>query len=63
MSGIDPRVRELFTHLRQVVDIIEDLMLRRSIAPVQQPEPRQPAPFPSAPSAPQKLAYSIKEVR
>jgi len=62
MNDVDPRVRELFTHLRRIVDITEDLMLRSSIAPAQQTEPRQPAPFPSAPSTSQKLAYSIKEV-
>jgi hypothetical protein len=42
---------------------IEDLMLRLSIAPAQQPEPQQSGPFPSASSIPLKLVYSIKEVR
>jgi hypothetical protein len=32
MTSVDPRVRELFVHLRRVVDIIEGLMLRPSTA-------------------------------
>jgi excisionase family DNA binding protein len=65
MSSVDPRVRELFTHVRRVVDIIEELMLRPHAAPVQQnrPEARQLPPSPSPPTIPPKLAYSIKEVR
>ena len=63
MSSIDPSVRELFTHVRRVVDIVETLMLRSSTAPVPQHQPRQPEPLPSPPSIPQKLAYSVKEVR
>jgi excisionase family DNA binding protein len=65
MSSVDPRVRELFIHLRRTVDIIEELMLRRSVTPAQQnqPEARQAQTSPSQPSIPHKLAYSIKEVR
>jgi excisionase family DNA binding protein len=65
MSSVDPRVRELFIHLRRTVDIIEELMLRRAVTPAQQnqPEARQAQPSPSQPSIPHKFAYSIKEVR
>lgn len=63
MSGVDPRVRELFGHFRRTLDIIEELMLGQSAAPARQnrPESRQPPPPP--PPIPRKVAYSIKEVR
>jgi excisionase family DNA binding protein len=63
MSSTDARVRELFTHIRRALDIMEELMHRQSVVPAQQsrPEVRQSPPSPT--SAPKKLAYSIKEVR
>jgi excisionase family DNA binding protein len=65
MSNVDPRIRELFTDVRRTIDIIEELMLRPSATRVPQmrPEERVPPPFPSPPTIPQKIAYSIREVR
>jgi hypothetical protein len=65
MGVVDPRIRELFAHVRRTIDIIEELVVRPSVAPEQQsrPEARQPPPPQSPPSIPQKLAYSIKEAR
>jgi excisionase family DNA binding protein len=65
MRSVDPRVRELFAHVRRAIDIIEELMLRPSAAPVQEmrAEERVPPPFSSPSAIPQKIAYSIREVR
>jgi excisionase family DNA binding protein len=63
--SVDPRVRELFVHLRRAVDLIEELVPRLSVASVQQArsELREAHPSPSPPFNPPKLAYSIKEIR
>lgn len=65
MSSVEPRVRELFVHLRRAMDVIEELILRSAPSPVQQsrPETRQARPPQEPPLMPHKLAYSIKEVR
>jgi excisionase family DNA binding protein len=65
MSSVDPRVRELFVHLRKAMDVIEELMLRSVPSAVQQgrSETQQPQPPREPPQMSQKLAYSIKEVR
>lgn len=63
MSGVDPRVRELFAHFRRALDIIEELMLEPSAAPARQNRPNSRQPPPSPPPIPRKVAYSIKEVR
>jgi hypothetical protein len=60
-SCVDPHLRELFVHLRQAVDPIEELVVWPSTTPVQQsrPEPRQPQPSVSPPTN-LKLAFSMK---
>jgi len=65
MNRSDARIIELFTNVRRVIDIIEELMLRPSAEPVQQTRPAasEPPPFPSPSSIPLKFAYSIREVR
>jgi excisionase family DNA binding protein len=64
MRNTDPRVRELFSHVRQAVNILEDLLLR-SLPTAEQPQRVETKSTPRdlpAPAMPQKLAYSIKEV-
>ena len=64
MRNTDPRVHDLFNHVRQAVNILEDLLLR-PLPTAEQPqrvETRSTSRDPSAPAMPQKLAYSIKEV-
>jgi len=60
----DPRLGELFHHVRQAVDILEDLLTHP--AATAEPPPRAEAKSPqselAAPAIPDKLAYSIKEV-
>jgi excisionase family DNA binding protein len=63
MSSVDPRVRELFVHLRRAVDIIEELTVRPYEPPVQRRPGATKPPPPPSPPIPVKLAYSIKEVR
>lgn len=67
MRDTDPRVHELFIHLHQALDALEQMMLRPHWPTT---EPRQEAasekPAPAAPSIPAdepKLAYTVKEVR
>lgn len=64
MNSTDTTVRELFHHVRQVVNILEELMLRPSPPPEPAPgrEAKPPPPDRPAPAMSQKLAYSIKEV-
>lgn len=61
MSSVDPRVRDLFVHLRKAMDVIEELLLRPVPSPVQQSRPETQLPREAQVS--HKLAYSIKEVR
>ena len=65
MHSTDARERELFHHMRRVVDLLEDIGLRP--LPPQADAKQNPETKPSAadrPGAalPQKMAYSIKEV-
>ncbi|KRQ09152.1 helix-turn-helix domain-containing protein [Bradyrhizobium manausense] len=63
MRNRDAQVRELFSHIRRFVDILEDIALRPLPQEVEQrPEARPPAQDRPVPELPQKLAYSIKEV-
>lgn len=66
MRDSDPRVNDLFIHLRQALDALEQIMLRphRIVA-----EPKEDAtkekPAPAAPTIPTddpKLAYTVKQV-
>jgi len=61
MHNRDAQVRELFNHVRQTVDLLEDIMLWPLLREVQQNQETRPSP-PPAPELPQKMAYSIKEV-
>jgi excisionase family DNA binding protein len=73
MKRGDPRVQQLFSHLRQILDILEDM----AIHPHHHPEtgqPSSPAPTPKVPTAapipaatttqpPTPLLVSVKEAR
>jgi excisionase family DNA binding protein len=61
-SSTDPRVREMFIHIRRAVDVLEEL-LKPSLAPVQQPEAQQAQPPPPPSASLENFAYTIKEVR
>ena len=65
MKRADPRINQLFHHLRQAVDILEQVMLDPHSLPIpdRAPPPKpvnrpQPSNF-----DPTKLAYTVKEVR
>src|SRR5258708_2867693 len=63
MKRGDPRVAELFVHVRRAVEILEKLALHpmnESLTAPSQPVPRK-AGLPPA-IEPERLAYSIKEV-
>jgi len=67
MRDTDPRIHELFVHLRQALDVFEQIMLRphRPTAESRQEaanEKSAPA-TPPIPADEPKLAYSVKEVR
>jgi hypothetical protein len=63
MSNRNAQVRELFSHIRRVADLLEDIALRPLPQEVEQrPEARPPARDRTAAELPQKLAYSIKDV-
>lgn len=65
MSIADPRIRELFNYVRRAIDILEELALHPPVAPEQlkRQETENTAADRSQPANPQKVAYSIKEVR
>lgn len=61
-GGGDPRLRQLFQTLRSALDLVEDIVLR----PLPEPSPpASPSPRPRLPVSPtpQKLAFSIREIR
>jgi hypothetical protein len=67
MRDTDPRIHELFIHLRQALDALEQIMLwsHRPAAELRQ-EAVNEKPAPAAPTIPEdepKLAYTVKEVR
>lgn len=67
MRDTDPRIHELFVHLRQALDVFEQIMLRphRPTAELRQ-ETTNEKPAPAPPTIPvdePKLAYTVKEVR
>jgi excisionase family DNA binding protein len=65
MRNDDPRIRELFNHVRQAVSILEEILLR-PLPTTGQPQTIEAKPLlrdPPAHGKLQKLAYSIKEVR
>jgi excisionase family DNA binding protein len=65
MRDTDPRIHELFIHLRQALDALEQIMLRPhwpTTEPRQEAAKRAPA-APSIPADEPKLAYTVKEVR
>ena len=64
MKRADPRINHLFYHLRQVVDILEDVMLHAHSLPIpDQALPPKPENRPQPRNLdPAKLAYTIKEV-
>ena len=67
MRDVDPRVAELFGHLRRAFDTFEQIMLRphrSSTEPKQEAANEKPLPVaPTMPTVEPKLAYSVKEVR
>lgn len=60
----DPRIGELFHHVRQAINILEDLVTHPTAAA--EPQPRVEAKSPPrelpVPTVSDKLAYSVKEV-
>jgi excisionase family DNA binding protein len=64
MKDVDRRIGQLFHRLREVVDILEHMMLRPHSSPRQdqsvQPKPEKSSPAPSVQEP--KLAYTVKEV-
>jgi excisionase family DNA binding protein len=65
MGKPDPRVRELFDHVRQALDILEQIMSRPATATEPQPSvgAKPTERLRPASETPDRLAYSIKEVR
>jgi excisionase family DNA binding protein len=66
MRNVDPRVGQLFDHLRGAVDILEQVMLRpHDQAAAGQPKPKIADSPPDAPvpSSYAKLAYTIRDVQ
>jgi excisionase family DNA binding protein len=64
MKDVDRRIGQLFHHLREVVDILEHMMLRPHSSP-RQDQPIEPKPGNSPPAPPlqePKRAYTIKEL-
>src|SRR4030088_1378268 len=66
MKRSDPRISEMFHHLRDAIDVIEQIMLHPysppvTDAPTQPKTQAQPAQLASLDSV--KLAYTIKELR
>ncbi|WP_316233758.1 hypothetical protein [Bradyrhizobium sp. SZCCHNPS2010] len=63
MRNRDALVRELFNHVQQAIDLLEDIMLRPLPQEIQQKQEARPsAANRPAPELPQKMAYSIREV-
>jgi len=67
MSKGDPRVREVFSHLRQMLDLVEDIVNHPHphVEPPQPASPPPPAPPPAVEpkNQPEPLLVSIKEAR
>jgi excisionase family DNA binding protein len=67
MKRVDPRVSELFHHLRNAIDILEQIALHPYSLPTPNPpfqaRPEKPADPPPPNLDPAKLAYTVKEVR
>jgi excisionase family DNA binding protein len=62
MSQTDPQIRALFRHVREAVDVLEQILLRDS-PPRANENPRVTQDDRrTAPSPPGKLAYTLKEV-
>jgi len=61
MKRADPRIGQLFAHLRQGLDLLEDILTH----PYAPPPAEQPKPTPAAPrpvTDPERRAYRVKEV-
>ena len=67
MRERDPRINDLFNHIRQAVDILGQLMLRpHTIPPNEEARPKETEKHvinATEPSQSTKLAYAVKEVR
>jgi excisionase family DNA binding protein len=64
MKGVDPRIGQIFHHMREVIETLEQMMLH-PYSPPTRDQPLQPNPekSPPAPTLDQtKLAYTIKEI-
>jgi len=69
----DPRVQELFSHLRQILDLVEDMVRHPHQQPEVAPPPTPPSSPPRTPAAPTPqvmtpeqpppMLVSIKEAR
>lgn len=67
MRDVDPRLNELFTHLRLALDALEQIALRPhrpAAEPKQQTATEKPIPPPppEIPAEAEKLSYTVKEV-
>jgi len=64
MKGVDPRIGQPFHRMREVIDILEQMMLHPYSTPTRdqslQPKPDKSPPAPTL--DPAKLAYTIKEI-
>ncbi len=61
-EGHDPRISQLFQHLRELIDILEQITLHPYSAPVQSKAAKgAPPPPPTLDTT--KLAYTVKELR
>jgi excisionase family DNA binding protein len=61
MKHSDPRINEMFDHLRRAVDVLEQMMMRPYSLPASSPPAEHSAP--STPlTDPRRLAHTLKEV-
>jgi excisionase family DNA binding protein len=67
MKHTDPRVSELFDHLRRAIDVLEEIVMHPYSRPVPdsavEPKPDKSPAVTIPPRDPGKLAHTIKEVR
>ena len=63
MQGFDPRITKLFQHIRQAIDLLEQVLnspTRTTEKPMDAPKPVVPLPMSTNAT---KFAYSVEEVR
>jgi hypothetical protein len=64
MKRGDQRIGQLFSHVRQALDLLEDIVFHPYEPPLSPPSAEQPRPVPVAPAVldPERRAYRVKEV-